>query len=150
MKKLIFVAFTLMFASFSAAAVSLPGQNFNVAITLTSKCEVVTPPSDISLSYTSFQATTSAGTTVMVFRCTNNLPISSITLDPGAAGTITDAVTALQYNVVLSGIPASGNGANQTVTATATILANQAGTCAVASCTNAASANRTRTITVNY
>ncbi|MBC7601694.1 MAG: hypothetical protein H7255_03420 [Ramlibacter sp.] len=151
----ILAALALLAAPLSASAASLPGQNFNVSITLTSMCEVVTSPVSIALAYTSFQAGASSNTTSYVFRCTNTLPISSITLDAVAGGglggaTIVDTATNLNYTVSLTGVPVAGNGVNQTVTVTATIPGGQAGTCASASCTNAASANKTRTITFTY
>ena len=148
-------AVALTAAAVSAPAASLPGQNFNVSITLTSKCEVVTSPVNIALAYTAFQVAPASNSTSYVFRCTNTLPISSIALDAVAGGglggaTIVDTATNLNYTVGLTGVPAAGNGANQTVTITANIPAGQAGTCAAASCTNAASANKTRTITFTY
>ena len=154
-KKLLLIALVLVGTVMSATGATLPNQTFSVNLTLTSKCEVVTVPSDIALTYTSFQITASSNTSSYVFRCTNTLPISSIALDAVAGGglggaTIVDTATNLNYTVSLTGVPAAGNGANQIVTITASILANQAGTCANATCTNAASANKTRTITFTY
>ncbi|MBC7601695.1 MAG: hypothetical protein H7255_03425 [Ramlibacter sp.] len=156
MKKLIIIiAMAILNAAVSVSAATLPNQTLNVNITLTSKCEVVTSPADIPLTYTSFQTTAASNTATYVFRCTNTLPISAIALDATAGGglggaTIVDAATNLNYTVALTGVPTAGNGASQTVTITANIPANQAGTCATATCTNAASGNKLRTITFTY
>lgn len=70
----------LIGASVNAQAATATG-NFNVSITLTSKCEINSTAastgavvSDIALAYTSFQTTAATGSTSFNVRCTNSLP----------------------------------------------------------------------------
>lgn len=153
----LFLGLLIAMVAGSSAQATVATNTFNVSITLTSKCEVVSVPT-ASFAYTSFQTTaaTFASNTFNV-RCTNTLPISSIRLDDGAGGlaagltqSYTDAATNLTYSLTLSGVPAAGTGANQPITLDGTMASGQAGTCAAATCDNTASANRQRTITITY
>lgn len=134
------------------AALSLPAQatvatgTFDVTINLTSACEVVSTPA-ATFTYTSFQPGNATFSNTFNIRCTNTLPITSVTLDSAA---VTDAATGLAYTLGLTGVPAAGTGANQSITLDGTMASGQAGTCASATCSNAASANKTRTITITY
>ncbi|MBX3589204.1 MAG: spore coat protein U domain-containing protein [Ramlibacter sp.] len=146
MKKLALVAaLGLAAIGMSAQAATATG-NFDVTINLTSACEIASSPT-AAFSYTSFQSTAATFSSSFNIRCTNTLPITSITLD---STSVTDAATNLAYTLALSGVPASGTGASQSVSITGSMAANQAGTCATATCTNAASANKQRTLTITY
>lgn len=130
--------------------------NFNVSITLNSACQVVSLPT-IAFTYTSFQAGAATSSSSFNVQCTNTKAISSILLDDGAGGvaaglsqSYTDNATGLTYSLTLSGVPATGNGAPQSVTISGSMAGGQSGQCNAASCTNAASTNRTRTITITY
>ncbi|OGB00226.1 MAG: hypothetical protein A3E79_13445 [Burkholderiales bacterium RIFCSPHIGHO2_12_FULL_61_11] len=118
---------------------------FNVGLTLTSKCEI-NNPTDLAMTYTSFQTGASTGTSTINVKCTNTLPYS-LALD---SLSVTDADTNLTYTLALSGATAAGTGADQVITVTGNIASGQSGNCATASCTNAASANKQRTLTVTY
>ncbi len=146
MKKLALAAL-LGFAAvgMSAQAATATG-NFDVTINLTSACEIASSPT-AAFTYTSFQATAATFSSSFNVRCTNTLPITSIALD---STSVTDAATNLAYTLALSGAPTVGTGANQSVTITGSMAANQAGTCATATCTNSASANKQRTLTITY
>jgi len=151
MKKLTLVASLAL-----AALVTAPTQaatstgNFDVAITLTSAC-IYAKTSDVAFAYTSFQTTAAAQTTSGGFtvRCTNTLPYT-MALD--AAGSYTDQATQLAYTLALSAAGATGNGSAQTYAVTGSIAANQGGNCATAGgvCTNTASTNKQRTLTITY
>jgi len=151
MKKLTLVASLAL-----AALVTAPTQaatstgNFDVAITLTSAC-IYAKTSDVAFTYTSFQTTAAAQTTSGGFtvRCTNTLPYT-MALD--AAGSYTDQATQLAYTLALSAAGATGNGSAQTYAVTGRIDANQGGNCATAGgvCTNTASTNKQRTLTITY
>ncbi len=160
MKKLLSIAALSLLAL--SSLLTAPSQaataqgTFDVTINLTSKCEVVSAPA-AAFTYTSFQAAVAAFSSSFNVRCTNGLPISSIRLDDGAGGVAaglfqdyTDQATNLAYRLTLSGVPVSGNGANQAVTIDGSMALGQAGTCTTATCTNAASTNKTRTITLAY
>lgn len=149
------IALVIGALSLPALATTQTG-TFNVQITLTSKCEVHTVPT-ASFTYTSFQTTDATIGSTFNVRCTNTLPISSVRLDDGAGGvapglsqSYTDQATNLGYSLTLSAVPATGNGSDQSVTLSGTMGLGQAGTCAAASCTNAASTNKQRTITIAY
>ena len=120
---------------------------FNVNINLTSACAVNTTATAATFNYTSLQAAASTFSTSFNVQCTNTLPIVSVALDSTA---VTDGATNLAYTLALVGAPATATGVPQAVTVNGTMAAGQAGTCAAATCTNAASANKTRTVTITY
>jgi len=157
MKKLGFIA-TLVAAfvsvpSFAATATT----TFPVNITLNSICQVTTAPGAVAFIYNSLQTTaaTATGTTVGI-TCTNTLPYSvSLATAPGNGYNVTDQKTNLAYTLTLNGAAAdltaqAGTGLAQTVNIGGTMAANQSGTCALASCTNAGSTNLTQTLTITY
>ena len=142
-----FAASALLAAMVPAAQAATATGTFNVNITLTSACSVDTAATAANFTYTSFQpaaATFASGFNVL---CTNTLPITSVTLDSAA---VTDADTGLAYTLALAGVPAAGTGVAQAVTLTGNMAAGQGGTCAAATCTNAALTNATRTVTITY
>ena len=70
---------------------------------------------------------------------------------PGAATvTVTDNAVNLQYVVGTSAAGGTGSGAAQSYNVTGTMAAGQPGTCATASCTNAAATNKTQTLILNF
>ena len=142
------LALTAMLTAQTQAATATG--NFDVAITLTSAC-VYAKTSDIAFAYTSFQSTAAAQTTSGGFtvKCTNTLPYT-MALD--AAGSYTDQATNLAYTLALSAAGATGTGLAQTFSVTGSIASGQAGTCATlgGACTNSASTNKQRTLTITY
>ena len=152
MKKLLSsVALSLLalssFMTAPAQAATATG-NFNVVINLTSACEI-NSPTNLTFNYTSFQAAAASSTSTFNVRCTNTLPYA-LSLD---LASVTDAATNLAYTLAMTGATAAGTGANQLITVTGTMAAGQSGTCAgpaATVCTNVASANKQRTITVTY
>lgn len=142
----------LIGASVNAQAATATG-DFNVSITLTSKCEINSTAastgavvSDIALAYTSFQTTAATGSTSFNVRCTNSLPYT-LALD---ATTVTDQALNLDYSLSLSSAGGTGNGTDQAYTVNASMAGGQSGTCATTTCTNAASTNKQRTLTITY
>jgi uncharacterized protein YhbP (UPF0306 family) len=133
-------------ASMSSQAATATG-TFNVTINLTSACTVNTAATAATFNYTSLQAAAATFATTFDVQCTNTLPIVSVALDSLA---VTDNATNLAYTLALAGAPTVANGAAQAVTVNGTMAAGQAGTCATATCTNAAATNKTRTVTITY
>lgn len=120
--------------------------NFNVNITLTSVCQL-TGPADLDFTYTSFQAGAATGVGgAFSVQCTNSLPYT-MALD---STSVTDDAVNLAYTLGLSAAGGTGNGAAQAYTVTGSMAAAQSGTCATASCTNAAATNKQRTLTITY
>lgn len=148
------------FLSLLGLTLALPGHavvtaagNFNVALTLTSKCEINSTNAaagavitDLAMSYTSFQSVAATGSTSFNVRCTNSLPYT-LALD---SATVTDNALNLVYDLSLSASGATGNGTNQSFTVNGSIASGQAGSCATASCTNTGATNKQRTLTVSY
>lgn len=127
------------------AAGSVPS-NFDVNITLTSACQMTTSPSNVVFTYTSLGAAAVSTGGGFGVQCTNTLPYT-LALD---ATSVTDGVVNLTYSLALSAATATGSGLAQSYTITGGITAGQAGTCALATCNNTASLNKTRTLTVAY
>ena len=138
-------------------AANTSGQ-FNVNVTLNSTCSLSTITA-LDFTYTSFQggaATASNGGFTVT--CTNSLPYTfglqsgtGAATPPGAATiTVTDNAVNLQYVLGTSAAGGTGNGAAQAYNVSGTIAANQPGTCATASCTNAAATNKAHTLILNY
>ena len=147
MKNLI-AATTLAIAS--AASLPVLAADFDVTINLTSACQINTPPSAITIPYTSFGAAPTPVTTGFAVQCTNTLPYS---MDIGAASATMAGVN-LTYNLVIRN---AGDSANVTGLQTATGAATsflvkasmagaQQGTCSSGTCTATAS----RTLTITY
>lgn len=120
--------------------------NFDVTINLTSACTIATTPT-ASFTYTSFQATPATFSSSFNILCTNTLPITSITLD---STSVTDNATNLAYTLTLGSVPTAGTGVAQSIGITGSMAANQSGTCAAATCTNASATNKQRTLTITY
>jgi spore coat protein U-like protein len=160
MKKLIFSLLVAMAMVQPAAAQTASGQ-FDVNITLTSAC-TLSAITAVDFTYTSFQPgvqNSGAASGGFSVSCTNTLPYtfglqagSGAATPPGAAtiGPINDDAVNLQYSLALSAAGGTGNGAAQAYRVTGTMAAGQGGTCAAASCTNAAATNNTHTLIVNY
>jgi spore coat protein U-like protein len=131
---------------------------FNVNVTLTSAC-TLSAVTAVDFAYTSLQGAvanaTGGGFSVS---CTNSLPYTfglqagnGAATPPGAATiAVTDNAVNLNYSLGLSAAGGTGNGAAQAFSVTGTMAGSQAGTCAAASCTNAAATNKTHTLIVNY
>jgi len=126
--------------------------SFNVDITLTSACSLGTITA-VDFAYTSGQAgpqpSTGGGFNIT---CTNTLPYSFSIEQPLATPAVfpaTDTAVNLDYTLTPPGAGV-GNGAAQPLTITGNMPGGQAGTCAAASCTNAAATNRTYFLVVTY
>jgi spore coat protein U-like protein len=144
-------------AAGNAEAGSTSG-TFNVNVTLTSACTLGAVTA-VAFAYTSLQVAvqnaTGGGFNVS---CTNSLPYTfglqvgnGAPTPPGAASiAVLDNAVNLNYSLALSAAGGTGNGAAQAYSVTGTMAGNQAGTCAVASCTNAAATNKIHTLIVNY
>jgi len=133
----------------SAQAVSLAPANFSVDVTLTSACQLATPPGSIALSYTSLGGATNANTTFAV-KCTDGLAYT-FALDAANADTLGLTIPLVLRN---AGDTATVTGGTQTGASAATymikasVTAGQQGTCATspAACTSSVP----RTLTVSY
>jgi hypothetical protein len=160
MNKLIHVAavFGLSLIGAAAQAATAAG-NFNVNITLTSKCEINSTNAatgavitDLALPYTSFQTAASPSTTDFVVRCTTGLPFG-MALD---SASVTDGLTGIPYTLNLSASATHSPTANGTLTGQTgvaagttyyvhgNIAAGQSGT------VTPGTDNKQRTLTVTY
>jgi len=154
------IASLLVAGAFGVAtsdAANTSGQ-FNVNMTLTSTCSL-SAVTAVDFAYTSLQGGVANGTNGnFTVTCTNSLPYTfglqsgtGAATPPGAATiTVTDNAVNLQYVLGTSAAGGTGNGAAQAYNVTGTMAAGQSGTCAAASCTNAAATNRTHTLILNY
>lgn len=110
-----------------------------VLISTIPQCQISSPPGNIVFTYTSFQPTAALASTTFATRCTTALPYSmSLDADTPALD--------LSYSLVLPVTSGTGTGVAQTYTISGTIPANQAGTCAAATCT----ATTARTLTITF
>lgn len=132
----------------AAHAVTATSGNFNVNITLTPSCSVTTPAA-IGLTYTSFQAGNSTGSSGFNVTCTNTL---TYTPSVSGAATTDDAVN-LAYTLALTPPVGggTGTGAAQAYTVGATIASGQSGNCnSLTTCDNTAATNKGHTVTITY
>ena len=110
-----------------------------VSIYAPALCTVASRPGSLNLAYTAFGGQASQSTSFGL-TCTGGMPYTIAT-------DVTEGVlSGLRYTLALSGSSATGTGALQTYSVTATIPAGQAGACATATCT----ATRTHTLTISY
>lgn len=123
-------------------------------------CAISTAPGALSFAYSSLQGTPAAASTSFAVTCTNLVPYT-VSLDAYA---VTDSAVNLSYTLNLgqtilpagaayaAGGPLSAiaNGLAQTISIDGTMVAGQSGTCPTATCTNTASANNIRTLTITY
>jgi spore coat protein U-like protein len=113
---------------------------FAITVLTTNTCQLSVAPTDVSFTYTSFQAGTSSATGSFGVRCTTALPYT-LALD-ATSGT----VLGLNYTLALSAASGTGNGATQTYNVNGSMVANQVGTCATGVCTG----SQTRTLTLTW
>jgi spore coat protein U-like protein len=141
-------------------ATAVSATTFPVNVTITPYCSITTAPGALSFAYTSLQGTPAAASSSFGVTCTSTVPYTA-SLD---AYSVTDAAVNLAYTLNLgqtarpagsayvpsAPLSATGSGLAQTISIDGTIAAGQSGTCATATCTNAASANNIRTLTITY
>jgi hypothetical protein len=150
MKKLILPVLLGIAAAFfgpAQAATSLPPAGFSVDVTLTSACQLSTPPGAITLPYTSLGAAKSATTSFDV-QCTNGLAYT-LALSAANADTLGLSIPLEIRKGDDSAVAAGGTQAGAaaaTYLIKASITAGQQGTCAGATCTSSVA----RTLTVSY
>lgn len=126
---------------------------FNVAITLTSQCQINATAGaegavidDLTFTYTSFQATAATASSNFNVRCTNGLPYNLALSDSSA----TDSAVNLAYTLTLSANSGTGNGSNQSFSVNGQIAAGQGGNCDTATCNNTGATNSKKTLTITY
>ncbi len=112
------IAFVLSAPVVATAAGTAAG-NFNVNVTLTSKCEINTANGAtgaaidaLAMSYTSFQTAASTASTNFAVRCTDGLGYA-LALDTAS---VTNAANGLQYTLNLSANSAHSATANASLT----------------------------------
>lgn len=132
----------LSLTTLSANAASV-ASTFTVNATLTSACIFSTAPNNLNVAYTGLQNTAATTTGSFGVTCTNTLPYSL------ALGTTTGTVAGvnLTYTLALPTATGTGNGAAQNYNVTMNMPANQAGTCASATCAGTA---QSHTLTMTY
>ena len=130
---------TVTMTSTYSSGVSGGANTFPVTIVTPATCTIGSI-ANIAISYTAFQNTAASASTTAGVTCSNSLPYT-MAVSP------TSGVSAgINYSLSLPA-SATGNGALQSITITATAPANQAGTCATGSCTGTA---QSHTLTVTY
>lgn len=137
---------TISVNSTSSIGSSLGQTAFNVTTRLLDACSLRTPPTNMTINYTSFDTTAGTGTDNFAVRCTNSTPYT-LALDQTS---VTDNALNLVYTLALSANSGTGSGVDQSYTITGTMAAGQVGTCASANCNNNAATNKNRTLTVSY
>lgn len=133
---------TLTYGPTSATAVA----GFSINLTTVTSC-TLTPPTNLTFNYTSFQGTAATPSANYTVNCTTGLPY---TMAIDNVGPITDNAVNLTYTLGLSAAGGTGTGATQTFAVNGNMGAGQPGSCGAALCTNAAATNKTRTITISY
>ena len=152
MKKLLLAAIVGLSSLLSSTAQAQTATSaFDVVINLQAGC-IVSTAADITFNYTAFQAGTLNPTTNFDVTCSTNLPYTIALTTTSTTGTanVTDPVVGLAYSLALSGAGANGSGVAQNYVITGTMVGGQAGTCATATCSNAGSATRNKTVTITY
>ena len=119
--------------------------SFTVAISNVPACEISVPPGNVAFTYTAFQATAAAANTTFSARCTTNLPYSMALDRTPTSGVYPGVVLGLSYGLsigttaggaaILPTTSFSGNGNVVPYFINGTMPANQAGSCASATCT---------------
>lgn len=114
---------------------------FTPTASILSLCYFSSAPTALAMSYTSFAAAPSTGSSNFGVICTLSTPYTLALDAPG--GTL----LGLNYTLALSGTGATGTAFQQNFTVDASIAAGQTGTCATGSgCT----ASQARTLTITY
>lgn len=116
-----------------------------LSTTIVASCRLTSPPTEISLSYTSFASNPSTDTSSFQLRCTNTTTYD-LGIDAVAATTAAGTLLGLNYTLGLSVAGGTGTALNQSYLINATVPPNQAGTCTGASC----SATATHTLMISY
>ena len=143
------ISATLTYTDPVTLATNVSSSVFNVNIITNANCTLTLNPT-LTFSYTAFQTSPATANVNFLVNCTTGLPYT-MTLDnvpqPAPVNVLDNALN-LNYSVQLSSGGGSGSGTDQIHQIQGSIPANQAGTCGVALCTNAAATNKTRTLTV--
>ncbi len=109
-------------------------------VSVGNECVFNTFPATLSFNYTSFSTAPQTSSQGFDLRCSNGL-FWSLAISPASATSM-----GLDYTLAPSPASGTGTGANQAVTLTGTVPANQAGTCATATC----SATRSHSVVITY
>ena len=120
--------------------------NLNVTVITLPSCQINLAPGPITFNYASFQGAPAVGSNSFGVRCTTGL---NYTMSLDATNVVDNAVS-LSYTLALSAPGSTGTGITQNFAVNGTMPAGQSGVCGGGVCTNAASTNKTRTLTITY
>ena len=119
--------------------------SFTVAISNVPACEISVPPGNVAFTYTAFQATAATANTTFSARCTTNLAYTMSLDRTPSSGVYPGVVSGLRYGLsigttaggaaILPTTSFTGNSAVLPYFINGTMPANQAGSCASATCT---------------
>ena len=123
--------------------------SFTVAISNVPACEISVPPGNVAFTYTAFQAAAATANTTFSARCTTNLAYTmALNVTPAgtpSSGVYPGVVSGLRYGLsigttaggaaILPTTSFTGNSAVLPYFINGTMPANQAGSCASATCT---------------
>lgn len=129
------VTMTMAYGATASTAVS----SFAVSISTPSTCSVTAAPGNVVFNYVAFGPVVTPSSTFGV-TCTLSLPYT-MALD-ATSGTI----VGLNYTLALSASGSTGTGAQQTHSINGNMVAGQAGTCVLGTC----SGSQARSITISY
>jgi spore coat protein U-like protein len=144
------VSMTLATSTGGVAITGTNPQSFNVTINVNPTCTFSTSPGTVNFgTYTAFQGSANLANTTFSTTCTNLTPYT-LSLD-AASGAVSGLNYSLLLNTTSSGGthplgPIPGTGSAQTYYINGTMPANQAGSCAGASCVG----TNVHTLTVTY
>lgn len=158
-------AAALVLVSAQAMAAGTAPQNFDVTVTLTSKCQVKGTPAPVVAfgAYTAFGAAPAPATASIVFECTRGLAAPTAAFDvvngtssaSGAAPTGEGVVAGLKYTLSAAGsqtlagaAPVAGGAAGSAQEFTWVVTGNMAG--GQAGTDTAGAATQQRTLTISY
>lgn len=114
--------------------------SLNYSVGVGNRCVFNTTPTTLVFNYTSFSDTPQVAMQNFELRCNNALPWSlAVTPDTGT-------LLGLNYSLDLTPQSGMGTGADQAITLTGTLPADQAGNCATATC----SASQAHSLIVTY
>ena len=129
-----------VFRQVGTVATAKASQTLPISINTAAVCSMTTVP-NIALAYTAFSTAAVTATTTFGVTCSSALAYT-VALDRTS-----DVAVGINYAVALSSLGGTGTGAQQNYTVTVTAAADQAGTCATASCIGSQATPHTVTVT---
>lgn len=142
------VTMTFALGTASGGAATFTGGTFPVSIIAPASCNLTAPPSNVTFTYTGFSPAAVLASSAFGVTCTTFLTYT-MALD-ATIGVVAGLNYSLALNTAGTGginpLPGIGNGGTQTFFINGTMAADQAGTCAAATCAG----SQVHTLTITY